>query len=35
MQAVTDALTVPVTRVGDQVLVGFSTREYEEAFKDY
>ncbi|CAA7600726.1 Hypothetical protein DEACI_1379 [Acididesulfobacillus acetoxydans] len=35
MQALTDALTVPVTRVGDRVLVGFSSREYEEAFENY
>ncbi len=35
MQEVTNAMTVPITRYGNQVLVGFSSRDYEEAFKDY
>lgn len=35
MQEVTHAMTVPVVRYQDKVLVGFSSRAYEEAFKDY
>lgn len=34
MQAVTEAMVVPVTRVGERVLVGFSPDEYAEAFKN-
>lgn len=35
MQEWTDVMTVPVTRVGKKVLIGFGQREYEEAFQDY
>ena len=35
MKEVTDALTVPITRVGERVLIGFSSGEYEEVLKDY
>ncbi len=34
MQAVTDVLTVPVTVVGERVLIGFSQREFEEVFSN-
>lgn len=32
MQAIADVLTVPVTVVGKQVLIGFSQLEFELAF---
>ena len=35
MQKVTNVLTVPVLQVENQVLVGFTATEYEEAFKDW
>ena len=35
MKEVTDALTVPITCVGERVLIGFSSGEYEEVLKDY
>lgn len=35
MQTWTDVMTVPVTRVGKRVLIGFVEKEYEEAFLDY
>lgn len=35
MQQVTSALTVPVVRYKDKVLLRFNAQEYEEAFKDY
>ena len=35
MKEVTEAIAVPVTQVGERVLVGFSSTEYEEVFKNY
>jgi len=35
MRAVTHALGVPVTVVGDRILTRFSSVEYEEVFKNY
>jgi arsenate reductase-like glutaredoxin family protein len=34
MKNITDALSLPVTCVGDQVLIGFSSDQYEEVFKN-
>ncbi len=35
MQEWTDVMTVPVTRAGKRVLIGFVQGEYEEAFQNY
>lgn len=35
MEKVTSAQSVPVVKAGNQILVGFSAREYEEAFKEW
>ncbi|OLN28609.1 hypothetical protein DSOL_3987 [Desulfosporosinus metallidurans] len=35
MRALTDAMTIPVTKVADRVLVGFSQTEFEQAFQSY
>ncbi|OLN32479.1 glutaredoxin family protein [Desulfosporosinus metallidurans] len=34
MKEVTDALAVPITCVGERVLIGFSSEEYEEVFQN-
>lgn len=35
MGKITNAQSVPVVQVGNQVLVGFSAQEYEETFKEW